>query len=150
MKSNIVKGKLLKALKKVIKDDRYLLVSKINEPCITHRLANYLEKYFPGHDIDCEYNRDGLGLGPKKLESLKGVRVYPDIIIHKRGTKNCQVVIEAKKTNTIKRYEKKLKLKLQAFKTDLGYKKAYIVIFPVGKDISATYKSTGSLIQEVV
>ena len=121
----------------LLSKDHYLLLVDANERSITHKLAEYLQLEFPEWNVDCEYNRNGIDT--KKLDSLKrrikwndtnGVSVYPDIIIHHRGTKNNLVVIEAKKSSyTGKNSDIE---KLHAYKNDLGYKFAFKVEFPVG------------------
>lgn len=60
---------------------------------------------FPDFDVDCEYNRDGVA--PKKIGHLglypddddtEAETVFPDIIVHRRGTEQNYLVIEAKKS----------------------------------------------------
>lgn len=138
-----VKNKLREAYNLLLKNDGYLLEKDVNERSLTHKYAEYLKELFPGYNVDCEYNRDGLD--PKKLIGLKekissddtnGRTVYPDIIIHHRGTKNNLVVIEAKKSknkgNDIK--------KLLEYKNQLGYDYAFAVKFLVEEE----FKKYGS------
>ena len=92
-----------KAIDRLLEKDDYLLRHDANERSITHRLACYLQEKFPEYDVDCEYNKDCESEdGIKKLstERRKNGSVYPDIIVHKRGTNSKNLlVIEAKKTN---------------------------------------------------
>lgn len=74
--------------------DGGLLVARAHERTVTHRVAVYLESHFPGWHIDCEYNRRGFGTDSK--EDNEGERVFPDIIVHHRGTSENLLVIEAK------------------------------------------------------
>lgn len=138
----------------VIKNDAYLLVASATERSITHRMAIYLEEEFPEYDVDCEYNRNGLET--KKLESYKktinsddtdGVTVYPDIIVHHRGTKDNFIVIESKKTSNTNQDDKE---KLLAYKTDLSYTHAFFVKFPVGDDLKDFNRSSISEFIEIV
>ena len=79
--------------------DILLFKNHANERSITHRLAVYLECIFDEWDVDCEYNR--IEDDPNNYKRLflsecddgfvnvfdnEGSRVYPDIIIHHRGT----------------------------------------------------------------
>lgn len=144
-----VKQSIKKAFEELIKNDFYLLLVNINERTLTHRLAIYLEKYFPQYHVDCEYNRNGIGTRPKELhnlskkiysaakkktgtkkivEDIDAMTVFPDIIIHKRGIPAGFVVIEAKKSNNNTGYDKE---KLELYKKELGYKYAFFVIFPI-------------------
>lgn len=145
---------LEKAYGELLKNDSFLLQNDVNERTITHRLAIYLEKYFPEYHIDCEYNRNGSGIAPKSLEGLKrkiaeteiqkkpedyiddtsAMTVYPDIIIHKRGLQEGFIVIEAKKSTNFAGYDHE---KLELYKTELGYQHAYFVTFPIRNESSA-------------
>lgn len=75
------------------KHDFQLLEISADERAATHRIACYLQKYFPGWNVDCEYNRRGRN--PKKLD---GELVRPDIIIHRRNSRENLLCIEAKKS----------------------------------------------------
>jgi hypothetical protein len=119
-----------------------LLELDANERRITHKIAEHLQLVFRelGYDVDCEYNRDGYNT--KKLwlrsrsvrnDDSEGDTVFPDIIVHRRGTRNNLVVIEAKKITNGDRSDLE---KLKAFKTQLGYKLCYRLIVNVGKGLN--------------
>ena len=133
-----------RAYQTLIEKDGYLLKVDANERSITHRLAIHLESVFPGYNVDCEYNRDGVD--PKILNGFKknidsgdtsGITVYPDIIIHHRGEKCNFIVIEAKKNSNKDDSDKE---KLAIYKKELFYEHAYFVRFLVGEDFKK-YKS---------
>lgn len=63
--------------------DANLLRQDASEWAIAHRLAVYLEPQLSGWNIDCEYNRKGYGLDPKRNHDDRAIR--PDIIVHHRG-----------------------------------------------------------------
>ena len=142
------------AYQMLIKKDGYLLIVDANERSITHRLAIYLESEFPEYDVDCEYNRNGFD--SKRIISYKkeidsddtnGVTVYPDIIIHHRGTRDNFIVIEAKKLSSTDDSDKE---KLDIYKNELLYEHAYFVIFLVGEDfINYKCSSFEKFIEEV-
>lgn len=126
------------ALNKLMKYDEYLLRVDINERSLSHRLAMYLEPYFEGWNVDCEYNRDHYD--PKRLNikrvniysnDTEAVTVFPDIIVHKRGTTNNLLVIEIKKSSNRNSpvYDYK---KLRAFKRELCYEYAVFIRVGVG------------------
>ena len=106
-----VEARLGKAEEKLRRTDRFLLRNDVNERSITHKLAQHLEKYFRGWDVDCEYNRVGTELMTKRLRSpgaeqchtddTDAQTIYPDIIVHRRGKENQNLlVIEAKKSSS--------------------------------------------------
>lgn len=112
-----VQEKIFKAYELLISKDSYLFVVDANERSLTHKFAEYLQEKFKEWNVDCEYNRDGID--KKELQSFKknissddtdAVTVYPDIIIHHRGTKDNLVVIEAKKTSSTDKDNDKGKL----------------------------------------
>jgi len=124
----------------LIKKDFFLLKNDASERSITHRFAIYLENHlkenFSDYHVDCEYNRDGIGLAAKTIRmeedyeklGYKLRRVFPDIIVHKRGEQSGLIAIEIKKTN--QSIDKDLK-KLKAYKKVLKYPYAFQIIFPV-------------------
>ena len=111
-----IRDKLFIALNQLSKNDLWLLRNNLNERTIAHKLAEYLQQIFPDYHVDCEYNRDvEQNSGLKKVNILKeryeaikdkvvnglsiDVSVFPDIIIHRRGTNKFNLlVIELKKT----------------------------------------------------
>lgn len=111
-----------------------LLRRDVNERSMTHKLAEELQKIFRDWEVDCEFNRADGDL-PKKL-FLDGERissddtdaktVYPDIIIHKRGSNEENIVaIEVKKDGlNTERDEQKLK----GFTADLFYRYGLLII----------------------
>ncbi len=119
--------------------DDFLLKVNANERSITHRLAVHLGSVFQGWHVDCEYNRDGhdpenwkrLLLSPEctsRANSDEGSQVYPDIIVHRRGSQCNLLVIEAK--NSTNRTPRNCDLeKLQEYKKQLHYKYALFVEF---------------------
>src|SRR6266571_6226807 len=123
---------------KCLKKESKLLELDANERSSTHKIAEYLQGEFKqeGYDVDCEYNRDRYDTKKLRLEPMpilsdnsKGDTVFPDIIIHRRGTRNNLVVIEAKKSTN---GDKSDSDKLHAFKEQLGYKLCYRLVVYAG------------------
>jgi hypothetical protein len=102
----IVEASLYRALQRLLSEDAYLFEIDVNERSLTHRLALYLGQEFPEWDVDCEYNRKGdvpkvvatLPLNPTQ-DDEHARTVFPDIIVHHRGTRDNLLVIEAKKSS---------------------------------------------------
>ena len=87
-----------RAIQCVYAHDAVLFEIGASEWAIAHRLAVYLEHMLPEWNVDCEYNRQGLGRDPKTNEQNK--RVRPDITVHHRGKPAVEhnlLVIELKK-----------------------------------------------------
>jgi hypothetical protein len=98
-----LKNKVNLSIEEFIDKEHYLLENNLNERAITARLMLYLQKNFPEYDVDCEYNKDinNRNLRYSKLiyiDTNNTKKVYPDIIIHKRGlSEKNLLVIEVKK-----------------------------------------------------
>ena len=103
--------------------DRYLLEVDANEPCITHRLGMYLQEAFCTWHVDCEYNKDKDGRDFKRIPHRDGnrKRVFPDIIVHRRGCENNLLVIEVKLTTSKSRDDSWDLKKLDRYRRDLQY-----------------------------
>jgi hypothetical protein len=117
--------------------DLILLQNDVSERALTHKLAEHLQTRFPQLNVDCEYNRDVTrGRGTPKsvkmlrqptarelraaadmvdVEQLLATSTYPDIIVHRRGcNEENLLVIEVKKQNSSVSHEHDYN-KLKAF-----------------------------------
>lgn len=109
MQNTLLKNRIMKSIRIFYRNDFLLIENEVNERSITHKLAEYLQQEFPEYNVDCEYNRmpGNNGCIPKRLsqnieqissDDIKATTVYPDIIIHRRGFNNDNLlVIEVKK-----------------------------------------------------
>ncbi|OPY73399.1 MAG: hypothetical protein A4E62_00524 [Syntrophorhabdus sp. PtaU1.Bin002] len=118
-----------------------ILQLDINERTISHRLAIYPEPHFPGWNVDCEYNRDHddvkrLDIKRRNVTSddTQATTVFPDIIVHRRGTDQNLLVIEMKKTTSLEGDDYDYG-KLLAFKKHLGYSFAIFLKVRTGCDV---------------
>lgn len=122
---------VLSALDILFLKDRGLLTINVAERTIASRLTQHLQEYFPGYDVDVEYNR--MGEAPKTIAwSDKSEQVYPDIIVHRRMTKENVLVIELKKDSNRETKENDV-LKLRAYRRELGYLHALFLRLGVGE-----------------
>jgi len=130
------------ALRAFCERDRYLLAVDANERSISHKIAEHLQPEFVDWSVDCEYNRDGHD--PKVLSSLPrgdgpegtGSRVFPDIIVHRRGQRGAEgnlLVVEVKKSLDATGIEAD-RFKLECYLGDLGYQYAVLLICVVGDE----------------
>ncbi|NPT58677.1 hypothetical protein [Paraburkholderia elongata] len=121
--------------------DQHLLQVDASERSISHRLAVHLTSQFPDFDVDCEYNRNGfdvkrLALSQRQArdDDLEAVTVFPDIVVHKRGSNHSNLlVVELKKASSNVGAEYDL-AKLQAFRKELFYKYAVHCTIGFGRD----------------
>ena len=111
------------ALAELLARDKFLLINDLSERSISHKLAEYLQTQFPDYNVDCEYNgsaaddyekkkinivREQLAeaglLHDREMESEGEVlirSVFPDIIIHQRGSHDENLcIIEMKKSSS--------------------------------------------------
>ncbi len=101
-----------KALNRLYKDDMHLINNTpyyhcvngnhhVGERSIVFRFAHYLlellekDKEFSDYQLDCEYNRNGINR--KTLPSFPN-GVYPDIILHRRGNNDNNILVMEFKT----------------------------------------------------
>jgi len=118
-----------RAFEKLLENDSFLLENDLHERAISHWFAVYLndeiQDSFPKekYNVDCEYNRDitrdagrvkkafllkeEINAEFQKTSECKALEyfgersVYPDIIVHKRGSNaDNLLVIEIKKSNS--------------------------------------------------
>lgn len=84
------------ALSLLYKNDKYLIDIRTNERCIVFRFGYYFQTLLSMHreykeyDLDLEYNRDGED--PKKTINHQN-GIYPDVILHKRGNNNDNLLV---------------------------------------------------------
>lgn len=156
-----IRYKVETALEVLLEDDEWLLVNDMSEQSISHKFAEKLQFLFREYNVDCEYNGDiespndrkhinllKLELVAKNLlkekeedgqEDTLSRAVFPDIIIHERGSNDENLcIIEVKKsTSTVKHdYDR---LKLSAYTTsehgnNLKYQLGIFVIVTTGNE----------------
>lgn len=110
------------AIQTLLERDDILLTIDANERTISAQLACYLKPVFPEWNVDVEYNRQGLD--PKQIGIEESATlVYPDIIIHRRGSEENLLVVEMKKGNSPEPDEEDMK-KLRAYVAKFKYRNA--------------------------
>ena len=135
-----VKQKVSNAVQRLFEEDHLLLEIDANERSISHRLAAYLQEEFLDWDVDCEYNRKGhaeikrlnLPIETVSSDDTEARTVFPDIVVHRRGTSDNLLVVEVKKTTSRISSKRDLQ-KLRAFREQLGYQYALFLKFATGK-----------------
>lgn len=83
--------------------DAQLLEVGAGERSIAGRLLVYLSSLFDEYDVDIEYNRHGVdskmlaGFTSDPVET--DARIYPDLIVHRRGTDGSNILVVEIKTD---------------------------------------------------
>ena len=149
-----IEQKVKNALQLFYKEDSYLIDNYVHERSLTFRLGMYLQNEFPDWKVDCEYNKNYQTFQHNKLlfarcdkESKFSCKdccdhrkctVFPDIIIHQRGTDKNLLVIEAK-CNADARQIEEDKEKIEAYLSEptLRYQYGLFINF------QASYEETG-------
>ena len=139
MNHETVDARLQVALEALEVNDGFLLEHAVGERCIAAKLAVYLGGVFPSHDVDVEYNKHGVD--PKVLDvdlpdgtQLKDQLVIPDVVVHRRGSDNHNVlVIEMKKNGSSEEAVRYDRAKLRAFKGHLGYQFGALIQIDTGR-----------------
>jgi hypothetical protein len=124
------------AIDQLIAEQPELLDLDVSERALCHQLAKYIAVLVPNDlhlQTDCEYNRHGAN--PKRLDlpprdaldrELRATTVFPDIIVHRRGTDDHnEIVLEIKKPGGDVDYDT---LKLRKFRKVLSYRNPAHVI----------------------
>lgn len=126
------------ALHALTERDTFILKRAANERAISFRLAMHLQSVFPEWDVDCEYNcwdssskRMNHVITTTDTAATEARTIYPDIVIHKRGTSQNLAAIEiSKSTNDFGKHRDIKKLKV--YKAQIGY--AYAILLTIGVD----------------
>jgi hypothetical protein len=92
MELSKIREKIKTCIDRIYKNDSDLFSRENYEVTISCKFAQYLHDEFPEYSVDCEYNRHIDG-----HKECEGQRIRPDIVIHKRGKdENNLVYIEIK------------------------------------------------------
>ncbi|GHA84359.1 hypothetical protein [Modicisalibacter luteus] len=129
------------AVQQLVEKDRFILQESVNERAVTFRLAIYLQERFPDWHVDCEYNCWETScramrqmITATNAAATEARTIYPDIVIHQRGTSRNLAAIEIAKSSS--RFGKHQDLKkLRAYKTQMQYQHAVLLNIGVGSEI---------------
>jgi len=131
-----MKEAMNEALRLLMANDIFLLETDVAERTVAARLACYLIPLFPGHDVDVEYNRHGVDSKrvdlPEPYRGDYSGRIYPDLIVHRRGNdeRNLLVIQIKKSTNRQSRdYDRAV---IRAMKMQFKYEGGLLLDLPAG------------------
>lgn len=149
------------AIANLFESEKDILERGLNERILSSRFADYLRPLFNEFDVDPEYNGDidkpndrkALDIAKNRLTEIgykpnqkNNYKLSPDIIIHKRGSnENNLVVIEVKKDSSPERDKDYDLIKLEHLTIDyLGnhynYELGVAIIFGTGKNTGSSTK----------
>jgi hypothetical protein len=126
MDERVLKRRLRAALAMLFARDGRLLEYAAGERAVAAKLAAYLALLFRHYDVDVEYNRQDLD--PKTLDlpaPCRGGgrrRVYPDVIVHRRGHDRANLLVVELKKETNREPRTRDRAKIAAMKRKFGYK----------------------------
>lgn len=94
----LLENLIQKSLDDLYANDKYLIEHRVAERDIVHRFAHYFENHMCGtviseYNVDCEYNRNGY-----EIKQVNGSYIYPDFIVHKRGSNEDNLLVIEFKT----------------------------------------------------
>lgn len=133
---------LRNALNSLYQNDKYLICHQndndedthLCERCIAFRFGIYFQAQLNESDknkdynLDCEYNRR---INDSKIIPISENGIYPDFILHKRGTNAHNVLVVELKgwwNSNLCRDEKKIRELINP-NGEYGYRKGYVVLF---------------------
>lgn len=125
-------------LDQFIRKEKYLLEKNLNERTISHKFAEHLQRKFAEWDVDVEYNKKKDDIKRMRLKG-KLRRVFPDIIIHKRGPENNLLIIEIKKNASDEQKRDQIK-RINKFKEQMGYSYGLFINFKTGMNFEIKEK----------
>ncbi|MER9071794.1 hypothetical protein NKH80_03055 [Mesorhizobium sp. M0904] len=141
MEIDEILGRFEKGLGLFLDEQAQLLELDVNERAIGTVLAHlYLRPLFPDHRVDAEYNRVGLDGSAKRLNlpaecGGENKRVFPDIVVHRRGANEENILVVEIKMTTNTQARRCDLVKLEAFREQLHYQVGVFIDLPAGKDV---------------
>ena len=96
IKLDVIKRRIKHCIEKIYEDDSDLFDRNNYEVTISSKLAQYLFKEFKEYDVDCEYNKH---INQEKRVKELNQNIRPDILIHRRGTDEDNLVYIEIKTD---------------------------------------------------
>lgn len=140
MDTEEIQDRFVKAVQMFMGDQHQLLELDANERAIGATLAHvFMREMFPYHRVDAEYNRVGLDGSAKRLNlplecGGDNARVFPDIVVHRRGDNQENILAVEIKLTSNKQPRHCDLIKLEAFREQLRYRVGVFLELPAGKD----------------
>lgn len=134
MNKEEIKRRIMHCINKIYEDDYDLFDRDNYEVTVSVKLAQYLFIEFKEYDVDCEYNKHK---DKKKYSHELNKSMRPDIVVHKRGCdeKNLVFIEIKKKTNKSKRADDFAKIIAATNQNrEYGYTLGVFIDFPKNKE----------------
>ena len=133
MERSDIEAILTEALSQLEREHQELLRWKVHERTLVSHLVCYLRCRFPGYSVDMEYNLEDGGTTSKRR--LDGRRVFPDFIVHERGTnENNLLAVECKRSDAPSGEKDDDLQKLRELRLCKRYRHATLIVFEVGEN----------------
>ena len=136
MDEQTIKQIMSAAVATLQEEEATILHFDVGERTICACLAAILKRAFDSHSVHVEYNRHGIY--PKEIELPDGAgqltdkRIFPDIIVHRPGHDDANLlVVEVKKTTNPASDDLDI-AKLQQIRQQFGYDFAVFLRLPTG------------------
>lgn len=141
MDQDEIEAIIIAAIARLYEEEAQAIQYDVAERMLSARLAALLAPSFSSHRVHAEYNRHGID--PKGIEmpdadgnpSFK--LVYPDIIVHRPGTDDENLLVIEMKKSTNKMENQQDLEKLDRIKYQLGYAHALFIRLPAGNGAAA-------------
>lgn len=135
MDGSQLRGLVTDSLSDLIEHEWTLAMTGIGERSITSQLFRFMAARFQGTewDVDHEYNRNidlSKAISFSHSDDTGDQRIYPDIIVHKRGSDENLLVIEAKK-GTVTDDNDLDKVRALVTSRDYGYEWGLLLTFGI-------------------
>lgn len=134
MEESYFKAFVEDAVAQLVQEQRDLLDLEVNEPTLSHHLIVLLQAIVPeGLSADPEYSKRGRNQKLLRFHDGHQQRVRPDIVIHRRGTDDHNLlVLELKKVGKDLTHDR---AKLEAFRAQYGYRyTAHVIVGLVNRE----------------
>jgi hypothetical protein len=138
MKNDEIKSHVNEAIGELLIKDEYLLEIDAGERAIVGRLQQYLMSKFPDFNVDTEYDRHGINIKriilPQYCRNGGLRRVVPDLVVHKRGSDNLNILAVEIKKETNHEPRDCDRAKLASMIKQLHYQLGVFIELPAGPD----------------
>ncbi|WP_447761264.1 hypothetical protein [Sphingopyxis panaciterrae] len=141
MHQNDLNSIIATAIDALYAEEGDIIAFDIGERTLSSCLAWLLKPHFPDHRVHVEFNRGGYDPKDIELPDAEGepttCRVFPDIVVHRPGTNEHNLLVIEMKKSTNRMSDADDVYKLDRLKEKYHYAHALFVRLPAGPEASA-------------